>query len=1037
MRIASLAAVALSALAIGCPPNQVADAGTGDGAPVFDAGIDAALRFDAALGDLGPSDAGELFVDEIIPSTGINSGGYRVRVTGTGFTSVTRVWFADNEADNLLLQNSRSITVRVPASALDDGGRHLSGPVDVKVDNGASVFTVERGFFYFDALAIDSVTPRAISIAGGSRVSLIGAGFGGDLLVLCGGRAASDVQILDVNRLEFTAPPGAPGLADVVVLSTYGRAEKPLGLRYYEPLQLTAVAPISGPLAGGSAVELRGVGFGEATKIELGGRAAVAISYLDRTRLRARTPAAATTGAVDVVVSDDDSSATLVGGFAYTAAAGSLLRLDAVVPGSGDSTGGETVTLVGDQLAVGSTAVTFGGTSAVTVATLDSQHLQVRTPAHAPGAVDVVISNGAGPITLVNGFAFQLRMQVAAIEPASGSTAGGTAVTVSGAGFSSSTVVHLGGLPLLQASVVDATTITGTTPHGSAGPVDVSAVDPVRGQATLAGGYRYQAELSLLGVDPVRGGMSGGTFVRIYGGGFSSGAVPSIIFGDVLAAGVTVESDNLITLRTPSHMPGVVDVKAARIDAQTTVEQAFTYFDPGSLLGGTRGGPIDGTVYVSCYNAVTGMPEHGITVMLGTRADTPYVGRTDELGQVALSGPDVRGPQTVTAAAAGFQSMTLVEVNAAQISLFMVPTTMTPSSGQPPPLPPSPVISGRVFGFAKELFDPAALGPDESPLAIVDTTMRSIFSSSYPPEASQYVVAEGGEYTIPAARAGRLAVVAVAGIFNLTTSEFRLRQIGFHRGITAQYGDVLEDVDVELTIPFNIDLEVTLPGVPFGNPNPDTSVVLPFINLGGEGAYALPQQVEYGATAFRFQDFPDVPGELLSFIAGAFTLAVDPNTGGTYLSTPYSVVVRDGVGDLRSGLVLDPILGFPQRIEPTDNGVMYGNRLRWNAAPGQQPSYYEIYLMGPLRTGPNGFYAENYWDVYVPGTLTKVVLPQFPDQAVENPPQDLSLGAYDAYMQATYIPGFSFDNFSYLDLSTMAWRSWTQEEFRFVNSNTP
>jgi hypothetical protein len=73
----------------------------------------------------------------------------------------------------------------------------------------------------------------------------------------------------------------------------------------------------------------------------------------------------------------------------------------------------------------------------------------------------------------------------------------------------------------------------------------------------------------------------------------------------------------------------------------------------------------------------------------------------------------------------------------------------------------------------------------------------------------------------------------------------------------------------------------------------------------------------------------------------------------------------------------------------------------------------------------------------VPGTLTKVVLPEFPDQGVENPPQNLGLGAYDAYMQATYIPGFTFDNFSYLDLSTLAWRSWTQEEFKFVNSDTP
>ncbi|MBN2357865.1 MAG: IPT/TIG domain-containing protein [Deltaproteobacteria bacterium] len=1032
MRIAPLAAIVLSGLAAGCPQPQVADAGPADAAPVFDSGLDAALRFDIALGDLGPAEAGEIYIDDIINArtgnnTGDTNGGYRVRITGSGFNNDVKVFFGEHEADNLLLQNSYSITVRVPAT-------DHSGPVDVRADNGARQYTLPSGFIYFDPLAIDTLSPSAIPVSGGTRVTMTGSGFPSDtsghdrLLVLCGGRTAADVMIAADDRLEFTAPPGSPGLTDVVVLSSYGRAEKPLGLLYYEPLQILQAAPMSGPLAGGTLVEIQGSGFSDASRVAFGARAAAETTYLDRTRLRARAPAASAAGAVDIVVDDDLTSATLIGGFAYLSEPGSDLRLDAVVPAVGDSAGGETVVLVGDRLDQGAATVTFGVTPAVVIAADDGQHLRVHTPAHAAGAVDVVVVNTAGAVTRTAAFTYQTRLRVSAIDPVSGSAAGGTAVTVTGVDFSSSTVVHLGGVPLLQASVVDATTITGTTPPGSAGPVDVTAVDPERGRSTLAGGYRYLAELSLLGVDPVRGGMSGGTFARLYGSGFSNGSAPAIAFGLMTATGAVVESDNLITLRTPPNLPGVVDVKATRLGVSATAERAFTYFDPGSLMGGARGGPIDGAVYVSCYNGITGMPEEGITVLLGTRADTPYVGRTDEFGQATLSGPDVRGPQTVTAAAAGFQSMTMVEVNAAQISLFMIPTTMTPSSGQPPPLPPAPVISGRVFGFAKELFDPAALGPDESPLAVVDTTMRSIFSSAAYPEASQYVVSEGGEYEIPAARPGRLAVVAVAGIYNVTSGDFRLRQIGFHRGVTAAYGDVLEDIDVELTIPFNTDLTVTLPGLPFGYPYPDTSVVLPFINLGGEGAYALPQRIEYGATSFRFEDFPDVPGELLSFIAGAFTLASDPYTGETYLSTPYSVVVRDGVGDLRSGLVLDPILGFPQRIEPTDNGVMYGNRLRWRTAPGTVPSFYDIYLAG---------FDGIYWEILVPGTLTKVVLPVFPDLAVENPPQNLGLGAYQGYLQATYVPGFSFDSFSYLDLSTLAWRSWTQEEFRFVNSNTP
>lgn len=289
------------------------------------------------------------------------------------------------------------------------------------------------------------------------------------------------------------------------------------------------------------------------------------------------------------------------------------------------------------------------------------------------------------------------------------------------------------------------------------------------------------------------------------------------------------------------------------------------------------------------------------------------------------------------------------------------------------------------------------------------------------------MVSNGGTYTIPAARPGRLAVVAVAGIYNVTTQSFRPRQVGFARGVQAGYGDVLENIDVELTVPLNSELEVTLPAMPYGDPDPESGLVMPFINLGGEGVYPLPEQQVGQQTQVTFIDFPDLPGEMLTFLAGAFVLdAYRPCQAAG--SCPISVVVRDGVGDLSAGITLDPILGFPEMIEPQPNGVMTGNRMRWKPAPGTLPSYYEVYIAGLDGTA---------WDFYVPGNLSKLVVPTFPPLDVDNPPGNTGLGAYQAWMIAVYVPNFRFDNFSYLDLSGTARRAWTQATFKFVNANTP
>ena len=79
---------------------------------------------------------------------------------------------------------------------------------------------------------------------------------------------------------------------------------------------------------------------------------------------------------------------------------------------------------------------------------------------------------------------------LASVAPASGPTAGGTTITLTGTNFASPVTVSVGGIPATDATVVNSTTVTATTPSGPSGTRDVM-VSTSGGIATLAGAFTY------------------------------------------------------------------------------------------------------------------------------------------------------------------------------------------------------------------------------------------------------------------------------------------------------------------------------------------------------------------------------------------------------------------------------------------------------------------------------------------------------------------------------------------------------------------
>jgi hypothetical protein len=1162
-------------LAAGCPGTNGDDGDAGPPPPtLYDAGPlvfpDAGPAADAGPGDAGPINTA-VQVLSLSPSRASTAGGLRVTIEGVGLSPDTTCLFGDVAATNCIALDSTRMRCEVPPQTAD-------GFVNVRCENDRGAGELEGGFLYFYPVGIDSITPSQGAAEGGEAVTVRGLGFNADMMVLIGGRRAVNLQINeDGTEATCITPPGTPGRQDVLAIDAFSRSSLRLGYTYRAALSVDQVVPAVAEV--GSVVEVRGAGFveggedGALLQTRIGAADATRNNLISASRMRVDVPAVS--GVVDVEVQRDDlngqATAVLTNALVVVPAATGVFGVIAVTPSDVDIAG-DIVRVVGEGFTtVAVTEVSFGGTPGTDIQVVDDRQLTVRAPARAVGVVDVVVTRAdASVATLPAALTYSETLRVRSVAPARGSAAGGTEVTVEGQAFGTDAAnldVRFGGIAATNVVLVDSNTLTCTTPQGAAGDVDVHVRrTDVDTQAVLRSGFLFEADVAVLGVQPSRGGMSGDTFVTIAGAGFVKMKRLEDVdtrmvawFGDQPAITrtltpepleVVVVNDSLITLRTPPGLPGRVDVRVGLYDInvntavnppmiqinpvmdengvtlEAQADDAFTYFDPTSVVGGTRGGPVEGAMYVTALDQATGLPIPDVAVFIGTDGAPTVADLTDFFGQATLSGPGVFGAQTVTLAKVGYETAVVPDVNAQEVTLYLISIGGGEGEGEGEPPPPPSELRGRVFGFAKEFFDPAALGPNEIALAFVNVTAADEFSSS--PAQDGTVFEEGGEYelVVPPNRTGRMAIVATAGIFDLVTQEFRPRQMGLRREVFLEFGTNLIDQDVELTIPLDRDIDVSLPDAPLAAGAVDTRAVVgvqptvtrvgAFLQLGGEGSVFL-TLTHAASRNHAIASMPDVPGEMLTFLAGAYNTTgrnlfaddgtanmrvndalvtgqgtqwaiQDPFTGqflalgkvfvvvyedgsifasdvvavqsdssirlrqrapqtGQALSyhmgsagPPSSEVFQDGVGDLRSGLTIQPVLGLPTLISPEENGAIIDRTLTWKAAPGQQPTLHQMYI---YTLTPDQTAIAQLWNFYVDGGREKIIVPRIPlvEDLARALPLSEQAGLEDYVMAddflaapffwlhtSIYTPGVSFENWSLLDIGGRGRRSWTEDQ---------
>ena len=183
-----------------------------------------------------------------------------------------------------------------------------------------------------------------------------------------------------------------------------------------------------------------------------------------------------------------------------------------ITPNSGTTNGGTAVTIAGTGFLAGAT-VKMGGTSATVLSVVNSTLITATAPAHVAGAVDVVVTNTDTKTgTLTSGYTYTAAANpaptVTSINPATGVTTGGTAVSITGTGFLAGATVSFGGTAATGVALVNSTTITASTPAHAAGAVNVVVTNTDTKNGTLTNGYTYTAPTGTLALSTVVSGLS-------------------------------------------------------------------------------------------------------------------------------------------------------------------------------------------------------------------------------------------------------------------------------------------------------------------------------------------------------------------------------------------------------------------------------------------------------------------------------------------------------------------------------------------------
>jgi hypothetical protein len=507
---------------------------------------------------------------------------------------------------------------------------------------------------------VTGISPARGTGAGGTQVTITGAGFNLPTTVYFGVTAAASFHLDSDSQITAVSPAGT-GTVDVTVVTTGGTSVKSVADQFsYAPV-VTGINPANGPDAGGTQVTITGVNFTSATAVYFGATAAASFHFDSDTQITAVSPAGTRTVDVTVVTTGGTSVKSVADQFSYAPV------VTGISPALGPATGGTQVTITGAGF-TGATAVNFGNTPATSFSVVSDNQITATSPAGA-GTVDVTVVTAGGTSATSSADEFIYGLAVTGLTPTLGSPAGGTQVTITGGGFTGATAVHFGSTEASTFTVNSDTQITATSPAGT-GVVDVT-VTVATATSAKSSVDQFSYAPVVTEINPGNGLSAGGTQVTITGVNFTGAT--AVYFGTTKATAVTVDNDGEIKATSPAGA-GVVDVTVVTpggTSAKSVADQ-FSYAPVVTAINPANG-PDAGGIQVT----ITGAGFTGATaVNFGKTSAQSFTVVSDT--QITAVSPAGTGTVDVTVVSTGGTSATS---SADQFDYAPAVTAISPSTG--------------------------------------------------------------------------------------------------------------------------------------------------------------------------------------------------------------------------------------------------------------------------------------------------------------------------------------------------------------------
>lgn len=274
-----------------------------------------------------------------------------------------------------------------------------------------------------------------------------------------------------------------------------------------------------GSMVGGEVVTITGTNLQDGSYVLFGGVEAASVTFVNSTTLRATTPST-TPGLVDLAIHGPDGQQVRSdNAFTFT---GSPVFSD-MLPTAGQATGGTRLYISGNNFSA-QTQVLIDGVSASTTF-MTSKVLQVTTPAHANGLVDMTLRNAGSPDTVVSDaftFVDNPDPRITSFTPNIGPKAGGTLVRIFGVSLADIAEVKFGVDPVSGqggklATLVDLINSTNVEAMTDANPNAGNFGLMIRtnnGQGAVAAGFTFEGGSVAASASGGSGGGCAGNLAR-------------------------------------------------------------------------------------------------------------------------------------------------------------------------------------------------------------------------------------------------------------------------------------------------------------------------------------------------------------------------------------------------------------------------------------------------------------------------------------------------------------------------------------------